>query len=257
MYNEQTGMYEGYIYCITNLENNKKYIGQTRNSIEHRWHDHYYGKNYDKTKNYLLYRAMEKYGNDKFAISEIAHVQYNTKEELIDNLNKLEIKFVKEYNTYANDGYGYNMTRGGTQIPEYKKIKVDMYDLNGIFIKSFNSMLEAAIELNVEPTVISQCCYGKIRTVLKKYTFRFNGDSFDKYSVYRKTSKTYYKFDLNGNLVQEYPSRKVLLEKDKIPDTSLSRIMKEKRDWNGYYYSLEPVIDISEYHISKHPTKTK
>lgn len=61
----------GYIYQITNLINNKKYVGQTRFSIEQRWKQHTYtALNRPKIK-YALYDAMRKYGIDNFRIQEL------------------------------------------------------------------------------------------------------------------------------------------------------------------------------------------
>lgn len=39
-YNKETGMYEGYIYLITNLCDNRRYIGQTSRTIAIRWKEH-------------------------------------------------------------------------------------------------------------------------------------------------------------------------------------------------------------------------
>ena len=41
-FNKDTGMYEGYIYLITNKVNGKGYIGQTNRTVPFRFQQHQY-----------------------------------------------------------------------------------------------------------------------------------------------------------------------------------------------------------------------
>ena len=92
------------IYKITNMVNGKVYIGQAKD-IEHRWVEH---KSNCKTKNYVLYRAMRKYGFENFSFEILMECE----EEL---LNLMEIYYIKKYNSYINweNSNGYNETVGG------------------------------------------------------------------------------------------------------------------------------------------------
>lgn len=93
----------GYIYKITNIVNNKLYIGQTRKTIEERFQAHI-NKAKQHTNRYL-YDAMNKYGYDNFIPSEI--------EECDDSLlDEREMYWIAYYNT-TNKQCGYNMTTGG------------------------------------------------------------------------------------------------------------------------------------------------
>lgn len=92
----------GKIYCITNSVNGKQYIGQTKRSVESRWKQHV---NVHTKSSYYLYRAMQKYGVDKFSVQEIVSGISNQKE-----LDNMERKLILEYGTFGN---GYNLTSGG------------------------------------------------------------------------------------------------------------------------------------------------
>lgn len=92
------------IYKITNLLNNKTYIGKT-NNCDRRWKDHKRlaftpdQKEYNK----VLYKAFRKYGLENF-IFEIVEITD------AEHCNERESYWIKYYDSYTN---GYNETCGG------------------------------------------------------------------------------------------------------------------------------------------------
>jgi group I intron endonuclease len=89
------------IYLITNLDNNKKYVGLTKFSITERFYQHV-------KRGFLLTEAIKKYGEDKFFIELIEEV------DSAGRAYELEQYYIKEYNTKIP--YGYNLTDGGDGI---------------------------------------------------------------------------------------------------------------------------------------------
>lgn len=95
------------IYKVTNLKNQKVYIGQSRNSLEHRKSQHYREANSSGRNNYF-HRALNKYNKSDF-IWEVLE-EYNS----LEKLNAAEIKYIAEYNS-TNRDIGYNRKLGGEQ----------------------------------------------------------------------------------------------------------------------------------------------
>lgn len=100
---------KGIVYLITNILNNKKYVGITTLTLNRRWWFH---KRDSKVKNYPLYMSMRKHGLDNFIITPLLFVYNTNKKRLIEELNGLEIKYVKYFNSFI-DNDGYNLTIGG------------------------------------------------------------------------------------------------------------------------------------------------
>lgn len=84
----------------------------------------------------------------------------------------MEILLIALFNT-QDPNLGYNMSSGGEsgssgcrklskKGPDGKK--VNQYDLNGIFIRTWNSMIEASKALHIYYSCISDCCRGKQKT---------------------------------------------------------------------------------------------
>lgn len=102
----------GSVYKITNILNGKIYIGITKLKVRRRWHGH---KLNSRKSNYPLYRSIRKYGTNKFQIERILSVYANNIDTLLLKLNKLEIIYIKKYNSYIHslNSNGYNLTIGG------------------------------------------------------------------------------------------------------------------------------------------------
>jgi group I intron endonuclease len=92
------------IYKITNLINDKIYIGQTSRPIKKRLSAHINSANHGS--GYAIHKAIRKYGSENFDIQEIDFAE--SKEEM----NEKERFYVTEHK--SNDPrVGYNMTVGG------------------------------------------------------------------------------------------------------------------------------------------------
>lgn len=113
----------GYIYCITNLINEKKYVGKTTYSITKRFQEHCRDSKKERCNKRPLYDAMDKYGTENFVVEELIECPN-------DELDSYEKMFIENLQTYGHNGY--NATKGGdgTILFDYDKI-VETYALGG------------------------------------------------------------------------------------------------------------------------------
>lgn len=104
------------VYKITNLINDKVYIGQTIRPLEERWTQHISDRN---KFDYPLYRAINKYGKKAFKVETIKTV------DSIEMLNKAESEEISKHNS-LNRGFGYNILHGGGnyKLPQAVKDKI-------------------------------------------------------------------------------------------------------------------------------------
>lgn len=109
------------IYKITNIINNKIYIGFTTQSLTKRFLRHKLDAK--RGSELYLHRAMIKYGFDNFKIQSIY-----TSEDTEDTLKNKENYFIGIFNSNDPD-IGYNLTLGGDGLLGFKhkeKTKIKM-----------------------------------------------------------------------------------------------------------------------------------
>ena len=107
-YNKETGMYEGFIYKITNNINGHFYIGQTRTTVKERFYDHTKDYSVSRYQKYGLYKAFKKYGVDNFSVSTIETHQTAMLEELNKILNEREKSLIMENRELYGKSFLYN-----------------------------------------------------------------------------------------------------------------------------------------------------
>lgn len=96
------------VYIITNLLDNKLYVGVTSNSLKFRFRSHC-------SQGTVLTRAIKKHGKHNFTISLIE--EFNNKKEAFI----AEQKYIKQFNSKAPNGY--NLTDGGESPAITEEVK--------------------------------------------------------------------------------------------------------------------------------------
>jgi group I intron endonuclease len=89
------------IYLITNVTNQKKYIGQTKN-LKRRLKSHFKGS---KLREHSFARAIRKYGQENFEVSILEECDDDT-------VDSRERYWIEKFNT-MNPEFGYNLESGG------------------------------------------------------------------------------------------------------------------------------------------------
>lgn len=209
------------IYRITNLSNNKVYIGKST-SINYRWRKHLWFLKRNKHVNKHLQSAFNKYGENQFTfeiIEECSSEELNDKEKywinLLDSLNPL---------------IGYNKTKGGDGLLATDEIKKKISkSLTGI--KHSQERIENQSKSHRGKSLSNET---KIKQS-NSQKIRFQDDNEIIKHRLSMSKNPIIQLDLNGNFITEFISIREAERITKIHSSTISRVCKNERKSAGNY----------------------
>jgi group I intron endonuclease len=181
------------VYLITNLVNNKKYIGITNQGFKVRWKHHCYEAKSGST--FHLHRAMIKYGFDQFYIEVMCEC------ETYERLKELEKIYIEKYNSYNRD-FGYNLTKGG----------------DGTFGRFHSEGTKEKIR---------QKAIGRKKGVRSKKIQKIKSNK-GILTMIERSKKPIAQYDLNGKLIATFPSVKEAARLNDINKCTIYSQMKQE-----------------------------
>lgn len=190
------------IYKVTNLINQKKYIGQSTD-IERRFKEHHTDpfELTNSARKYIFYCAIRKYGIENFSFEVL-------EECTAEELDEKEKYWIKYYNTYIGwkNCQGYNMTIGGQGLRKINPKEVIVLWEKGYSVEEIIDILDSSyttiikylhqnnlayIKINDRKTLIAPC-----HSVLQ---YSLSGDFIQYYNSVSDAVK---------NLIKDYPKAK-------------------------------------------------
>ena len=209
------------IYKIENLINGKVYIGQSI-EIEKRWQKHLNAKD-----NFLIHKALRKYGKENFSFTILEECS-------LFDLDAKEKFWINQYQSLVP--LGYNMVQGGSNGAGLSKgIPVLQYDLNGNFLKEYDSANQASIATKIDHWSICACCRGEY-AYSGKYQWRYKGSDLPIKQLNVRTDFTVLQLDIKTNeILAEFSSPTAATKITGVASSTICNVCNGKGKTAGGY----------------------
>ena len=202
----------GSIYLMTCNKTGKHYVGQTIQPVIRRIYHHFFNA-FDNNPNSRgcpkLDNAIKKYGKESFSWVVLETIESTSIEFLYTELDKLEEKYIKKYNSFAD---GYNCTSGGQKERTY-----------------------------YSPEVIEKFKLASLGKKQSKETIMKRMKTFSETGVLDKFRKPVIQMDMDGNFIKEWPSiMSAAIELGGSKNSHICDVCNGKRShWHNYRWKYK------------------
>ena len=240
----------GYTVYVHECPNGKRYVGITIQKPNDRWKN---GVGYRNNRHF--FNAILKYGWDNITHT-ILHEGLSRAEAC-----ELEQKYIREFDSINN---GYNHSIGGNasslgfhhteeakrkiaeasrgrrnsdeairRVAEARSIPVNVYDIDGNYLTTYKSIVEAEKATGVDNSNITATCKGKYQQS-SGYIFRYANDTREVKKV-RCRTKPVNMYSLSNEYIRSFKSIKEASRVMGITDTHITDACRGKYSHSGGY----------------------
>ena len=223
------------VYLTTNKINNKIYVGVHKTDNPDIF-DGYLGCGINRFKkssivqksNYF-HNAVYKYGFDSF--TRVTLKIFDSEQDALDFESLIVDK------DFINRDDTYNMTEGGGLPPNLSK-DIYQYDLNGNFVKAWQSLTEVGNLYKVSPSTIGSAAKNKTSSLNHFWSFeKLIKLDLSLYKAYTPNQEVFV-YDLSGKLIQHFVSMGTCCKGLGINLSHLQRALNLGYQIKNKYFSL-------------------
>jgi hypothetical protein len=257
-YSENELLNKSGIYSITNIVDNKVYIGSTKN-FQKRWKDHKATLTNPKNKivNLFMRNAVQKHGFSNFVFSIIKLCE----EQDLVKFEKEEIsKYINQNTNQIDHSKCYNLriepeNNRGIKYPEERLAslrgvnckfanKIYQYTLNGTLLNVFHGTGDVTRTLNLTRRNITACCNMKRDTVggfiflYEKNVDKLNDilSNIEKSKHSSPNKRAVIQNDEKGNIIRAFESSTKAASELKLFQQSISHACKYRTRYAGFFW---------------------
>ena len=184
-----------------------------------------------------LQRAYNKYGKENI---QFKILEFCNSEKIVER-EQYWIDFLQGYKKGYNCLPFARSSKGAKIILNRSGKKVYQFDIFGNLIAEYVTAREADRQTGFKYKLIHKCCVGKC-IFYKNYTWRFSKDDFFKFKVVSKidvSKKQVAQYDLQGNLINKYPTITEASKKTNITLSNISMCLRNQRNSAGGFKWIE------------------